>query len=40
MVKRDIDGAERAFRRALEFAPDYGPARTALKAIRELAPKL
>ena len=40
MAKGDIDIAEHAFRRALEFAPDYGPARAALKAIRELAPKL
>lgn len=40
LAKADVDGAERAFRRALEFAPDYGPARAALKVIRELAPKL
>ncbi len=40
LAQGDVDGAERAFRRALEFAPDYGPARAALKVIRELAPKL
>ena len=40
LAQGDVDGAERAFRRALEIAPDYGPARAALNVIRELAPKL
>ncbi len=38
--KGDFDGAEREFRKALDFDPDYPPAKQALEALKEQAPKL
>lgn len=38
--KGDFDGAEREFRKALDFDPEYLPAKQALEALNAHAPKL
>ena len=40
LEKGRMDAAEREFRRALDFDPDYLPAKKALRALKEHAPKL
>ena len=39
-MKGDLEGAEREFKKALEFDPDYEPARLGLEVLKRFAPKL
>ena len=39
-MKGDLDGAESQFQKALDFDPDYEPARLGLEGLKKFAPKL
>ena len=39
-MKGDLEGAESEFKKALEFNPDYEPARLGLEVLKRFAPKL